>query len=154
MSSVLASNVHVARYLLSHCTLKIKMRIENQNNRLFKFFVSDSDLNISRNNKLIQHTAAGAEGTGQNLQSPGSCMEEFRAVPFIECHGRGTCNYYATNHGFWLAIVDKVFMLFFFITRKRCAMNVIISYITVIEIILYNLDRRFLQRVINMITKF
>ncbi|PIO54708.1 c-terminal tandem repeated domain in type 4 procollagen, partial [Teladorsagia circumcincta] len=53
------------------------------------------------------HTAAGAEGTGQSLQSPGSCLEQFRAVPFIECHGRGTCNHYATNHGFWLAIVDS-----------------------------------------------
>ena len=57
---------------------------------------------------FVMHTAAGAEGTGQSLQSPGSCLEEFRAVPFIECHGRGTCNYYATNHGFWLSIVDKV----------------------------------------------
>lgn len=60
----------------------------------------------------FQHTAAGAEGTGQSLNSPGSCLEEFRAVPFIECHGKGTCNYYATNHGFWLAIVDKVRPLF------------------------------------------
>ncbi|VDM15431.1 unnamed protein product [Wuchereria bancrofti] len=41
------------------------------------------------------------------MESPGSCLEEFRAVPFIECHGRGTCNHYATNHGFWLAIIDK-----------------------------------------------
>lgn len=41
------------------------------------------------------------------LESPGSCLEEFAAVPFIECHGKGTCNYYATNHGFWLAIVDR-----------------------------------------------
>lgn len=57
---------------------------------------------------LFQHTAAGAEGTGQSLQSPGSCLEEFFAVPFIECHGKGTCNYYATNHGFWLSIVEKV----------------------------------------------
>jgi len=56
---------------------------------------------------FIMHTAAGAEGTGQDLQSPGSCLEQFRAVPFIECHGRGTCNYYATNHGFWLAIVER-----------------------------------------------
>ena len=56
---------------------------------------------------FVMHTAAGGEGTGQSLQSPGSCLEEFRAVPFIECHGRGTCNYYATNHGFWLAIVGK-----------------------------------------------
>ena len=35
-------------------------------------------------------------------------MEHFRAVPFIECHGRGTCNYYATNHGFWMAVVEQV----------------------------------------------
>jgi integrin beta 8 len=56
---------------------------------------------------FVMHTAAGAEGTGQDLQSPGSCLEEFRAIPFIECHGRGTCNYYATNHAFWLAIIDN-----------------------------------------------
>ncbi|PAV59272.1 hypothetical protein WR25_20471 [Diploscapter pachys] len=56
---------------------------------------------------FVMHTAAGGEGTGQNLQSPGSCMEHFRAVPFIECHGRGTCNYYATNHGFWMAVVEQ-----------------------------------------------
>lgn len=58
--------------------------------------------------RWLQHTGAGAEGTGQNLQSSGSCMEEFRAVPFIECHGRGTCNYYATNHAFFLSIIEKV----------------------------------------------
>lgn len=56
---------------------------------------------------FLAHTSAGAEGTGQDLQSPGSCMTEFRSVPFIECHGRGTCNYYATQHAFWLAIIDK-----------------------------------------------
>jgi len=56
---------------------------------------------------FIAHTAAGAEGTGQDLQSPGSCLEDFRSVPFIECHGRGTCNYYATQHAFWLAVIDQ-----------------------------------------------
>jgi integrin beta 8 len=59
-------------------------------------------------NTRVQHTGAGADGTGQNLQSAGSCLEEFRAVPFIECHGRGTCNHYATNHGFWLAVIEQV----------------------------------------------
>lgn len=53
-----------------------------------------------------QHTSAGAEGSGQALASPGSCLEEFRSAPFIECHGRGTCNYYANSYSFWLATVE------------------------------------------------
>jgi len=55
---------------------------------------------------FAMHTGAGAEGTGQPLHSPGSCLQEFRASPFIECHGIGTCNYYATTLSFWLATVD------------------------------------------------
>lgn len=54
-----------------------------------------------------QHTVAGAEGGGQSLVSPGSCLEDFRATPFIECNGaRGTCHYFATKHSFWLTTVD------------------------------------------------
>ena len=46
----------------------------------------------------FQHTAAGAEGGGQLLSSPGSCLEDFRATPFIECSGgRGTCHYFANK---------------------------------------------------------
>uniref|UniRef100_A0A3Q4G0A3 Collagen IV NC1 domain-containing protein n=1 Tax=Neolamprologus brichardi TaxID=32507 RepID=A0A3Q4G0A3_NEOBR len=52
------------------------------------------------------HTSAGAEGSGQALASPGSCLEEFRSSPFIECHGRGTCNFYANSYSFWLATVE------------------------------------------------
>ncbi|KAF6090231.1 collagen type IV alpha 5 chain [Phyllostomus discolor] len=55
---------------------------------------------------FMMHTSAGAEGSGQALASPGSCLEEFRSVPFIECHGQGTCNYYANSYSFWLATVD------------------------------------------------
>ncbi|XP_030895923.1 collagen alpha-5(IV) chain-like [Leptonychotes weddellii] len=55
---------------------------------------------------FMMHTSAGAEGSGQALASPGSCLEEFRSAPFIECHGRGTCNYYANSYSFWLATVD------------------------------------------------
>ncbi|KAA8582741.1 hypothetical protein FQN60_006412, partial [Etheostoma spectabile] len=53
------------------------------------------------------HTSAGAEGSGQALASPGSCLEEFRSAPFIECHGRGTCNYYGNSYSFWLATVEQ-----------------------------------------------
>jgi len=56
---------------------------------------------------LAMHTAAGSQGTGQNLHSPGSCLEDFRASPFIECHGQGTCNYYPTTLSFWLASLDR-----------------------------------------------
>uniref|UniRef100_T1JC20 Collagen IV NC1 domain-containing protein n=1 Tax=Strigamia maritima TaxID=126957 RepID=T1JC20_STRMM len=59
---------------------------------------------------FAMHTTAGAEGGGQSLSSPGSCLEDFRATPFIECHGaRGTCHYYASyasKHSFWLATID------------------------------------------------
>ena len=55
----------------------------------------------------LQHTAAGAEGGGQSLSSPGSCLEDFRATPFIECNGaRGTCHYFANKFSFWLATIE------------------------------------------------
>ena len=53
-----------------------------------------------------QHTDAGAEGGGQSLVSPGSCLEEFRPTPFIECHGHGRCNYFTTAFSYWLATID------------------------------------------------
>uniref|UniRef100_A0A8C4RC74 Collagen IV NC1 domain-containing protein n=1 Tax=Eptatretus burgeri TaxID=7764 RepID=A0A8C4RC74_EPTBU len=59
---------------------------------------------------FVMHTSAGAEGSGQALASPGSCLEEFRASPFIECHGRGTCNYYTNSYSFWLATVESAKM--------------------------------------------
>lgn len=55
---------------------------------------------------FIMFTSAGSEGSGQALASPGSCLEEFRASPFIECHGRGTCNYYSNSYSFWLASLN------------------------------------------------
>lgn len=55
----------------------------------------------------FQHTAAGAEGGGQSLASPGSCLQDFRATPFIECNGaRGTCHYFANKFSFWLATIE------------------------------------------------
>jgi len=56
---------------------------------------------------FVMHTAAGAQGGGQALANPGSCLEDFRATPFIECNGaRGTCHYFANQLSFWLATVD------------------------------------------------
>lgn len=42
----------------------------------------------------------------QSLISPGSCLEEFRAQPVIECHGRGTCNIFDGITSFWLTVIE------------------------------------------------
>ncbi|XP_069755220.1 collagen alpha-4(IV) chain-like [Narcine bancroftii] len=56
---------------------------------------------------FLMHTGAGAEGGGQSLTSPGSCLEEFRLAPFIECQGaRGTCHYFTDKYSSWLTTVD------------------------------------------------
>ncbi|KAG5833285.1 hypothetical protein ANANG_G00274300 [Anguilla anguilla] len=59
---------------------------------------------------FLMHTAAGDEGGGQSLVSPGSCLEDFRTTPFIECNGaKGTCHYFANEHSFWLTSIDQSF---------------------------------------------
>ncbi|XP_041060660.1 collagen alpha-2(IV) chain-like [Carcharodon carcharias] len=56
---------------------------------------------------FLMHTGAGAEGGGQSLTSPGSCLEDFRSTPFIECQGaRGTCHYFTDKYSFWLTTVQ------------------------------------------------
>ncbi|XP_059842745.1 collagen alpha-4(IV) chain-like [Hypanus sabinus] len=56
---------------------------------------------------FLMHTGAGAGGDGQSLTSPGSCLQDFRLVPFIECQGaRGTCHYFTDKYSFWLTTVD------------------------------------------------
>ncbi|XP_016096984.1 collagen alpha-2(IV) chain-like [Sinocyclocheilus grahami] len=59
---------------------------------------------------FLMHTAAGDEGGGQSLVSPGSCLEDFRTTPFIECNGaKGTCHYFANKQSFWLTSIDQTF---------------------------------------------
>ncbi|KAG7229291.1 hypothetical protein INR49_012949, partial [Caranx melampygus] len=55
---------------------------------------------------FVMQTGVGADGSSQPLVSPGSCLEHFRKVPFIECHGRGTCNYYPDSYSYWLASLN------------------------------------------------
>lgn len=56
----------------------------------------------------LQHTGAGPSGGGQSLSSPGSCLEDFRATPFIECNGDGgNCHFYANKYSFWLTTIDQ-----------------------------------------------
>lgn len=57
---------------------------------------------------FIMHTSAGHGGGGQALAGPGSCLEDFRATPFIECNGgKGHCHYYETQTSFWLTTVEE-----------------------------------------------
>ena len=56
---------------------------------------------------FVMHTDAGADGAGQSLQSPGSCLKGFRTRPFSECHGQGRCNYFATAYSYWLATIEE-----------------------------------------------
>lgn len=56
---------------------------------------------------FLQHTGAGAQGGGQSLSSSGSCLEDFRATPFIECNGnKGQCHYYMNEISFWMATIE------------------------------------------------
>lgn len=55
---------------------------------------------------LPQHTTDNTGGYGQDLISPGSCLEEFRTAPIIECHGHGRCNYYDPLSSFWLTVIE------------------------------------------------
>lgn len=58
-------------------------------------------------NFSLQSSTDNTGGFGQNLISPGSCLEEFRSNPVIECHGHGRCNYYDQLASFWLAVIDE-----------------------------------------------
>jgi len=60
---------------------------------------------------FLMHTDAGADGAGQDLSSPGSCLRDFRSRPFIECHGHGRCNYHTTAYSYWMATIasDRMF---------------------------------------------
>jgi len=51
--------------------------------------------------------AAGKTGSGQSLGSSGSCLEDFRPKPFIECQGaQGTCHFFSDKFSFWLTTID------------------------------------------------
>lgn len=56
---------------------------------------------------FIMNRAEGAEGSGQNLLSPGSCLEEFMPSPYIECKAAGHCNKYSTLLSFWMTSIDS-----------------------------------------------
>ena len=56
---------------------------------------------------FLQYTGKGKTGGGTDLSSPGSCLESFRASPFMECYGRGTCDFYHNAFSFWLSTIEE-----------------------------------------------
>ena len=44
-------------------------------------------------------------GGGQQLASPGSCLESFRHHPYVECNSRGQCHFFSDKHSFWLVSI-------------------------------------------------
>ena len=49
--------------------------------------------------------AVGAVAGGQQLSSPGSCLEHFRPNPYIECNSRGHCHFFYDKYSYWLITV-------------------------------------------------
>ncbi len=47
-------------------------------------------------------------GGGQQLSSPGSCLESFRVNPYIECNSRGECHYFSNKYSYWLVTLAGV----------------------------------------------
>lgn len=44
---------------------------------------------------------------GQDLSSPGSCLQQFQPMPFIECNGpAGSCFFYSNSKSFWMTTVN------------------------------------------------
>ncbi len=53
-------------------------------------------------------TGSGSTSAGESLTSSGSCLEDFRPNPFIECLGaRGMCHFFSDKFSFWLTTVDQ-----------------------------------------------
>jgi len=59
---------------------------------------------------LQQNTGGGSEGSGQKLESTGSCLPKFATMPFIECNVKG-CHFYNSDISFWLADLVNLEMM-------------------------------------------
>lgn len=77
--------------------------------KLFSFYVDRNPEYRKTGIRLIftcfQHTGAGAQGGGQSLSSSGSCLEDFRTTPFIECNEEH-CHYYSNEISFWMTTIE------------------------------------------------
>ena len=54
----------------------------------------------------LQTTGVGAQGAGQQLESPGSCLTQFRTQPFVECNAKAICHFYQDDLSFWMVSID------------------------------------------------
>ena len=42
---------------------------------------------------------------GQQLSSPGSCLDTFRHNPYIECNSRGECHFFYDKFSYWIVSI-------------------------------------------------
>lgn len=71
-------------------------------------YIFTLELKLTEINASLQHTGVGNGGGGQQMAGPGSCLQDFRTNPFIECNGgKGHCHYYDTQNSFWLVTVEE-----------------------------------------------
>jgi integrin beta 8 len=53
--------------------------------------------------------AIGPAGQGQQLDSPGSCLQRYSRSPYIECDADGYCHYWSDYMMYWLYPSDVTF---------------------------------------------
>ncbi len=56
---------------------------------------------------MFQVVGASSNGGIQPLHSPGSCLQNFRALPFIECNNnKAKCHHWQDGRSYWLKALD------------------------------------------------
>ena len=53
--------------------------------------------------------AIGPAGNGQQLDSPGSCLQRYSRSPYIECDADGYCHYWSDYMMYWLYPMNAQF---------------------------------------------
>ncbi|KAI8503157.1 PREDICTED: collagen alpha-2(IV) chain-like [Branchiostoma belcheri] len=90
---------------------------------------------------FLMHTASG-EGGGQSLSLSGSCLDYFRAAPFIECVG-DVCDVSSNQLSFWLISIPGGERDQFFRTQRVVgSVNVLKQRISRCRVCVYNGDRQ------------
>lgn len=56
----------------------------------------------------LQMVGPSSSGGIQPLESPGSCLQHFRALPFIECNNHdGNCFHWQDGRSYWLTSIPQ-----------------------------------------------
>jgi collagen type IV alpha len=79
---------------------------KNEQNGRIAAECPDNWVEVWNGYSFIMHTFGG-RGGGQQLSSPGSCLEYFRYAPLIECNnGMSLCHYWSDAKAYYLRNID------------------------------------------------